>query len=719
MCSSGLLHTITLSDDGIVHSFGRNGEGQLGLGHNLYGLLPTPIPNLPQINMISCGDYFTVCVDHEGFIWSFGKNNSGQLGTGNTTNFNVPQKVQNIPPVLSVSCGSDHTLIITNDSNLWSCGRNDFGQLCHGDTEDRLIAQKTSLSNISKISTGKDHSLFQNNKGEIFSCGHNEWGECGLGHFNDPQITPSLIPNTSSNIVQFVCGANHNLFLDSEGFVFSVGLNARSQLGLGHNTNQNELNKIPNIPPIKTISCENSSCYLIDFEGNLWSFGSNGYGQLDDKDAAHINTPKIIPTLKYIKQISCGRSPRHFFAKNSQNQILVIGFNYWGPRGPRNKSQLISIPKEINSQDSSIWGSKQWKGIMCSEATKMMEWKKEEMKMIEKIQSNIKTVKINLLCTNNNKIRQEFPQNSFESWNEVDAFLNEKLKQINSKIKEKQNIELNTQKDVQIFEKELENIKNVRQLQSRKKEIEENLLPKAKHSQRFFEETFKKIGKIQKILEEMCLDVSIFCKNEKEMNEELVKLYSEKKFEEFDCSDISKLLWKMDLTKYQQIFETSKINGKFVAMPVDKSVVWNQLGVEKRDCCLMMFHFEMMKAPGYLKTLSSDYDFDCCVCSHASPEKTIHLLQEYEIPFDRDLILNNNFCTPIFTFPAFTDILVPDALSPDGIQIMIEIEKWKKIHKNHLKTLRSKEIKREFEYCEEGGPPLKIQKLTNNDTPSV
>ena len=76
----------------------------------------------------------------------------------------------------------------------------------------------------------------------------------------------------------------------------------------------------------------------------------------------------------------------------------------------------------------------------------------------------------------------------------------------------------------------------------------------------------------------------------------------------------------------------------------------------------MMFHFEMMKAPGYLKALSPDYDFDCCVCSHASPEKTIHLLQEYEIPFDRDLILNNNFCTPLFTFPAFTDILVPDTL---------------------------------------------------------
>ena len=266
--------------------------GQLGLGHNNDVLLPTPIPNLPKINMISCGGYFTVCVDYEGFVWSFGKSNYGQLGTVNRTRNNVPQKLQNIPPVLSVDCGSSHTLIITNDSNLWSWGRNDYGQLCLGDTENRSIPQKTSFSNIAEISAGSVHSLFQNNKGEIFSCGYNECGECGLGHFNSPQITPSLIPNVPSNIVHLVCGSHHNLFLDSEGNLFSVGRNYSGQLGLGRNTNQNVLNKISNIPPIKTISCVSSSCYLIDFEGNLWNFGFDPFSQLGHGDITQKNAPK-------------------------------------------------------------------------------------------------------------------------------------------------------------------------------------------------------------------------------------------------------------------------------------------------------------------------------------------------------------------------------------------------------------------------------------------
>ena len=353
-CACGLFHTISLSDDGTVHSFGRNEEGALGLGHNNDVSLPTPIPNLPQINLISCGAFFTVCVDYEGFIWSFGENNCGQLGTGNKTNFNVPQKILNIPPVLSVSCGSEHTLMITNGSDLWSWGANNDGRLCHGDEEDRSKPQQTSFSNISKISAGYDHSLFENNKREIFACGSNEQGQCGLGHFNNPQITPSLILNLPENIVHFICGGGQSLFLDSEGNVFSVGYNEFGQLGLGHNADQNKLNKIPNIPPIKTISCVNSSCYLIDFERNFWAFGANEYGQLGDGDETYIDTPKIMNALENIQQISHGSCGSHFFAKNSQNQIFATGNNECGQLGTGD-TESVSIPKEMDSQYSTIW----------------------------------------------------------------------------------------------------------------------------------------------------------------------------------------------------------------------------------------------------------------------------------------------------------------------------------------------------------------------------
>ena len=146
----------------------------------------------------------------------------------------------------------------------------------------------------------------------------------------------------------------HITKLDLEGNVYSVGNNAYGNLGLGHKTNQNELNKIPNIPPIQTISCAGGSCYLIDFEGNLWTFGNNDNGQLGHGDRTHINAPKMINTLKDIRQISYGCCGHHLIAKNSQNQIFVTGNNNRGQLGTGD-TQSLSIPKEINSQYSTIW----------------------------------------------------------------------------------------------------------------------------------------------------------------------------------------------------------------------------------------------------------------------------------------------------------------------------------------------------------------------------
>ena len=362
-CANGGQHTIILSDDGTVHTFGHNCSGQLGLGSNKFVPnamatmpLPTPIPTLSKIKQISCGYYFTVCVDHEGFMWSFGENNTGQLGTGNKTNLFVPQKIQEIPPVLSVSCGYAYTLIITNDSDLWSCGNNNFGQLCLKSLETQYKPQKSSFSNILKISAGQNHSLFQNNEGEIFACGENNYGQCASGRFSVNQGLPTLIHNLPSNIVHFICGLQHNLFLDLEGNVYSVGYNYYGSLGLGHNTKQNVLNKIPNIPPIKVISCVNSSSYLIDFDGNVWSFGYNSDGQLGHGDKTNRSVPTKIESLTDIQQISSGSCGNHFLAKDSQNTIFGTGANFNGQLGTKNP-ELILTPKEIDSKYFEIWGN--------------------------------------------------------------------------------------------------------------------------------------------------------------------------------------------------------------------------------------------------------------------------------------------------------------------------------------------------------------------------
>ena len=437
-CAIGDHHSIILSS-GEVHSFGKNNYGQLGLGHNNDVALPSRIPNLTKIKEISCGYNFTVCINRVGELWSFGRNNYGQLGTGNTTNYNIPQKIGEIPLVRSVTCGCDHTLIITNDSKLWSCGKNDFGQLCLGNKENQSKYQQTTFEDISKITAGYRHSLFQNTKGEIFGCGQNCNGEIGLDHYNNPQINPASIPNVPPEIIQFCSGCNHSLFLDAKGNVYSIGYNGKGSLGLGHNAKQKVLNQIPNIPPIRVISCVRHSSYLIDMEGNLWSFGNNCHGQLGHGDETNINVPaKIDNSLNCIVQTVQGSpSGNHFLAIDSQNKIFVVGNNDSGQLGIGNNDSIIGI----NYQHFRLQGNQTilngWKQ-MCSEET--MNWNEEDAKKLEYLQPKINQVKLNFE-SNKNKIKHEFPPKSFETWNNVQHFLNDKYQQIITKLNRKQETE--------------------------------------------------------------------------------------------------------------------------------------------------------------------------------------------------------------------------------------------------------------------------------------
>lgn len=346
-CCCGCVHTLCLSDDGIVHSFGFNLYGQLGvdtLGASI-AELPLEIKFENRIVQISCGQFMSLCLDENGIIWSFGSNTSGQLGLNHLDDEKIPKQILNIPTAIKICCGASHVLFIDENSNLWSFGSNTNGALClekeEIELEYSLKPEKTKYSNVLNISAGNNFSIFQIDN-NFYSCGCNSSGQLGIGLFNNNQIIPTQIEKIPSNVIYYNCGWAHVLFLTDDGVVFSVGYNFSGQLGIGNEENQSTLCEISNIPPIQCISAQYYHSLCIDIDLNLWVFGFNNFGQLGLKNVdknSIFNTPQK-SDLSQVTNI-CDGLGSHTVLKTSNGSIFSFGFNDKGQLG-LGKRQLLT-----------------------------------------------------------------------------------------------------------------------------------------------------------------------------------------------------------------------------------------------------------------------------------------------------------------------------------------------------------------------------------------
>ncbi|KAK6194794.1 hypothetical protein SNE40_000350 [Patella caerulea] len=93
--SCGQTSSMALMETGEVYGWGYNGNGQLGLGNNVNQPAPCKVNMLAGviIHQIVCGYAHTMVLSDEGVMYSWGANSYGQLGTGNKANLVSPAKV--------------------------------------------------------------------------------------------------------------------------------------------------------------------------------------------------------------------------------------------------------------------------------------------------------------------------------------------------------------------------------------------------------------------------------------------------------------------------------------------------------------------------------------------------------------------------------------------------------------------------------------------------
>ncbi|XP_075493965.1 ultraviolet-B receptor UVR8-like [Primulina tabacum] len=302
--SCGADHTTAYSESQKqVYSWGWGDFGRLGHGNSSDLFSPQPVKALQglQIKQIACGDTHCLAVTMDGEVQSWGRNQNGQLGIGNTEDSLVPRKIETFQgiSVKMVAAGAEHTAAVTEDGGLYGWGWGRYGNLGLGDRDDRLLPGIVSSVKGEKmvlVACGWRHTISVSSSGNLYTYGWSKYGQLGHGDFED-HLIPHKLESLSGNCISQISGGwRHTMALATDGKLYGWGWNKFGQLGVGDNIDQCSPVQVtfPLDQKVEKISCGWRHTLAVTEWQNVFSWGRGTNGQLGHGDSVDLNVPKII-----------------------------------------------------------------------------------------------------------------------------------------------------------------------------------------------------------------------------------------------------------------------------------------------------------------------------------------------------------------------------------------------------------------------------------------
>ncbi|CAF0927463.1 unnamed protein product, partial [Didymodactylos carnosus] len=381
------IFPLSSATGGDVLAVGENGMGQMGMSSNITERQNAqPVPKIPEkIVQITAGPLHSVLLTDQNHVYSFGCNDEKALGHTQNDDEGSDDEVKfgqvdlskvindKIEHIIQVIAGDSHTMVLTNLGRVYGWGtfrsstNGPFGLIKKNQIESDPI--KIHLpEKIIKIASGHDFVLFLSETGQVYSCGNGETGQLGrLNRYTceyggrggtERLIQPSLIQYNRNGIheknliFEDIFTGAHGFFLKvyKENYILAGGLNNFHQLGF----ESTEPVYFPTIVPSlegyhwrKFASGLHHTLALTN-DGRVYSFGRHYEGQLGHENLTqHLVVPKLIEDIpEEVCDISCGNHVSFILAKSGKVYSFGDGTSLQHGHG----HQDIKIPKIISSK---------------------------------------------------------------------------------------------------------------------------------------------------------------------------------------------------------------------------------------------------------------------------------------------------------------------------------------------------------------------------------
>ncbi len=252
--SAGYWHTCAILDDGSVWCWGRNTDGELGVGNSSnsgdWRFSPNAVmmPSGTSAIAIAIGDQHSCMVVDDGRAFCWGDGNSGEIGDGSSSDRNIPTQVSGTASYVSISSGPQFNCAITNIGTVQCWGLNNYQQLGMGfNAGNQYSPQNTALPagiEASSLALGSEHACAVMETMSVYCWGMDDYGqlntayECngdftnGCGGDGRHTPAPAQLPTDRGGIA-VTAGYRFTCVFINNGGINCFGQNSDGQLGNG------------------------------------------------------------------------------------------------------------------------------------------------------------------------------------------------------------------------------------------------------------------------------------------------------------------------------------------------------------------------------------------------------------------------------------------------------------------------------------------------------